>query len=41
MDKVLTFTETLPYVWKGMAGIFIVTLILIAVILILDRCTRK
>jgi len=40
-DQVLSFAETLPYMAKGMAGIFIVMFILMAVIAILNVTTRS
>ena len=35
------FVESLGYMLKGMAGIFIVTLLIIAAVLILEKCTGK
>lgn len=35
------FLETLPYMFKGMFGIFIVTGIIIAVTMILNRVTEE
>jgi|GEM_PF-3077071 len=41
IDQTLSFVETLPYMAKGMAGIFLVILVIMAAIKILDVCTRE
>lgn len=35
------FLESLAYMGKGMLGIFIVTLIIIGVTMLLNKCTAK